>query len=238
MSLDPGVRRDPRYGAAPPASGGGPSRRTVILSLLGSAAAAAVTGSVIGLLRPGPAAVTTTAASGTASRSAAATAGASATAAARSASPSASPSPSVRPTPSPLPANAIGEPWKDKRNDFVTVKGLKRDGEYVALRVDRLTFLIGDAAQKYYDQNPDQERQDFAIVNQSQKQFTYTLVNDVPIFGSQLLAGQVDLRQISLEEFTSRVDDLLDDKTPLYLWLRHEDGGKGWTTYVAEQYLP
>jgi hypothetical protein len=234
----------PRTGPAGP---GGPSRRAVALALLGSTAAACVTGAMIGLLRPAPAAVVAVLPSVSAAppTSAAATsdppsaAGTSAAAApSSSASPSVSPSPSARPTPSPDQASFVQEPWKDPGLDFAVITAIRADGVKVAVKVDRLQFLTGDAAKKYYAAHPDQPVQEYAIVNASPKIYTYTLVPGAPLFGAGVLTGSPQAQPLDAPTLVDRVGKALAAQQRVYVWLRHQDGGKGWTTYLAEQYLP
>jgi hypothetical protein len=214
---------------------GGPSRRTVLVSLLATTALAAVTGAVIGLVRPGPATLTTTvAAPSTAAATASVTTAPKASA--KAASPSASPSAKAT-TPQPDPAVFLDAPWKEGL-DFAVITGARKDGQVVQLKVDRLQFLTGSAAKKYYKDNPDKQQQDYAIVNQNPKIYTYTLVPNAPIFGSMALTGNPDPSPISADQLVQKSNEAMSNGQGVYIWMRHQDGGKGWTTYVAEQYLP
>jgi len=230
-----------------PGGSGGPSRRAVALALLAASAAACVTGAFIGLLRPAPQAVVEVlpslsapaAATGSASPTeAASSAPASGAAAPASGSPSVSPSASAKPTPLPDPPEFVQAPWKDPGLDFAVITGVRADGAKVVLKVDRLQYLTGDAAKKYYAAHPDQPAQDYAIVNANPKIYTYTLVPNAPIFGAQVLAGNPAAQPLDSPTLVDRVTKALAAQQRVYVWLRHQDGGKGWTTYFAEQYLP
>ena len=249
--LDPATRGVPGggpggvLGRGP--GGGGPSRRAIALALLASAAAASVTGAFIGLLRPAPQsavqvlpslsapAAPTAAASPTDAASAAAVVAPSASG---TASASVSPSASSKPTPLPDPPTFIQQPWKDPGLDFAVITGVRADGAKVVLKVDRLQYLTGDAAKKYYAAHPDQPLQDYAIVNANPKIYTYTLVPQAPIFGAQILAGSPAAQPLDAPTLVDRVSKALAGQQRVYVWMRHQDGGKGWTTYLAEQYLP
>jgi hypothetical protein len=132
----------------------------------------------------------------------------------------------------------VAEPWKDPGLDFAVLTGIRSDGGRVVLKVDRLQFLTGDAAKKYYAAHPDQQVQDYAIVNANPKIYTYTLVPGAPLFGAQVLAGNPQPQPIDAPTLVDRVTNALAGQQRVYVWLRHQDGGRGWTTYLAEQYLP
>ncbi len=248
-SAQPGAPTDVTGGGPVARTGGagigGPSRRAVALALLGSTAAACITGAMIGLLRPAPDAVVPLLPPVSAAPPDSATAVAStpasdaaSPAASASPSPSASASPSAKPTPSPDQAGFVQEPWKDPGLDFAVITGIRSEGVRVVLKVDRLQFLTGDAAKKYYSEHPDQPVQDYAIVNANPKIYTYTLVPGAPLFGAQVLAGSPQAQQLDAATLVDRVGKALAGQQRVYVWLHHQEGGRGWTTYLAEQYLP
>ena len=213
----------------------GPKTGTVIVALLGAVAAAIVAGVLIGFVRQSP------------DPNASLNPGPSTTppAATQSSGP-AQPSPSNEPSSTTTAAEAVErigwveQPWTRKGMDFGILKGVSRDGDKVSLSFDRAAFLVGKDAEAYFKKHPNQEPQDYALVNTNSKVRRFELVADAEVYGTYLLGDQqqVHEQQLSVDDLVAKFQALPNKQDGLLVWLRHRDGDDGPVTYLAEQFIP
>jgi len=104
--------------------------------------------------------------------------------------------------------------------------------------VDRLTFYGGAQAAAYYDTHPELERLDYAIVNQSTRIYSFTLVPDSPIFLGPMLGVTEPPRRSDGAHLVDGLSRLQREGGEAFVWLRHDAKDKGWATYLAEQFFP
>lgn len=224
---------------------GGPSR-TLVLTSFGVAALLAVgVGTVWALNRPANTAAASAGPTQTIDTSPPSAPTTAPSASTSSPTPSDSPStvtPStVTPTtgiPAGAPTGYVQDPWA-RGMDFGTVLSVKKQGGGAVIQVKRQQFLTGDAAKQYYEQHPDKEPLDYAIVDVWEKHH-FTVTDDCLIYGQSLLGDQRQLAtvQLTVGQFVSKTKSLLGKSTPLRVWLYHKNGQNGPVVYIAEQYTP
>jgi hypothetical protein len=214
---------------------GGPTARLVTVVLATALGIGTATGLGAGLQGPTVDPLTLTGSTDAASASASP---ATASAGPKVAVAVSTPSGSRGPAPSPDKASFVTTPWS-RNYDFAVVKGVQQGSDQVVtLTVDRLTFYTGAEATAYYKAHPALPQADYAIVNQSQRLYTFALVAGAPLFGSTVLAGTVAAQPVTGPQLLTRTKAALTAGRPVYVWLHHDDHDLAWTTYLAEQYLP
>jgi hypothetical protein len=229
-------RKDHRVRPVPQPGGprrGGPSTKVVIATLAVTALVGALAGGVWGILRPAPSTLTTAPST---------TAAPSATTSATQPAPSARPStatPSATPT-TPRDTAFVQDPWTARGMDFGLLTGITKSGGTVTLRVDRAQFLVGAAAKAYYAKHPDQEPQDYAIVNTNKRLRAFEVTSDAAVYAQFLLGDGANLRteRLSPADLYVRAKAATVREGTVPLWLRHSGGPDGAVWYVAEQFLP
>ena len=214
--------------------------RVVILSLVGAVVAGLVVGATLTVLRP---AAVSTALDTKASASGTARSFPGATMAPRKTVASRSPSPSRRPEPTPSPAAPtwVPTPWTAPNLELASLKSVRTLGSgAVVITVDRLTFYSGAEAAAYYAKHPKLPPLDYAIVNQSPRIYTYTLVPGAPVFLSAM-AGTDPAAKPMASDLTHLVEGFARQRAAgaeVFAWLDHTDADNGWVTYLAEQFFP
>jgi hypothetical protein len=137
------------------------------------------------------------------------------------------------------PGSYVEEPWSDPDMNFGTIVAVKRQGDKAQITVRRQHFLTGEMAQEYYDEHPDKEQMDYAITDDGGKNKQYTVAEDALVYGANLLGdGPTSHTRLTVSEFTTKAKALLDDHTPLRMWMRRRSSSSHTVIYLAEQYIP
>jgi hypothetical protein len=218
-------------------SGAKPSGRVVGIWLSGAILAGLLVGGALSIWRP-PASGTTTTAAATrpATASAAVTPSRATASRSASASPAASPSASA---PAAAPATFVPAPWATQGLELSDLKSVTRTADgAVVITVDRLTFYNGARAKTYYDAHPELERAEYAVVNQSRRIYTFTLVTGTPVFLGPMIGLTDPPAAADAEKLITGFQRAKGLGNEVFVWLRHNDKDHGWVTYLAEQYFP
>jgi hypothetical protein len=213
-------------------SGSKPSGRVVGIWLAAAILAGLLAGGVLSIWRPPASGTVTTGARPATSAPALATP--SNATASRSAS--ASPSPSA---PSPAPATFVTSPWAAQGLELSNLTSVTRTADgAVVITVDRLTFYNGARAKTYYDAHPELERAEYAVVNQSPRIYTFTLVTGTPVFLGPMIGLTDPPAASDADTLITGFQRAKGMGNEVFVWLRHNDKDHGWVTYLAEQYFP
>jgi hypothetical protein len=135
------------------------------------------------------------------------------------------------------PDGPLADPGSLPGADFGFLREVLVEGNRVTLSFDRARVLTGDERAAWVAENGEPDN-DIVIVNASQRLRTFVLTRKALLYGSIVLTGQVEAREMTRAEFLDSISEQ-GENLELPVWMFHRTReNTGSVVYLQEQYLP